>query len=83
MDLKQMSTLELYPLLQKILIIVAYFLVSARILRAALKEIFSKQLMAEHFLMSIASIGAMYLGEYTEAIAVMAIYEFGQYLESR
>ena len=72
-----------YPLLQKILIIVAYFLVSARILRAALKELFSKQLMAEHFLMSIASIGAMYLGEYTEAIAVMAIYEFGQYLESR
>lgn len=75
--------LVIYPLLQKILIIVAYFLVSARILRAALKEIFSKQLMAEHFLMSIASIGAMYLGEYTEAIAVMVIYELGQYLEKR
>ncbi|HQQ68457.1 MAG TPA: heavy metal translocating P-type ATPase, partial [Candidatus Cloacimonadota bacterium] len=75
--------LFIYPQLQKILIIIAYLLVSARILRAALKELISKQLMAEHFLMSIASIGAMYLGEYTEAIAVMAIYELGQYLESR
>ncbi len=33
--------------------------------------------------MSIASLGALYLGEYTEAIAVMALYELGQYLENR
>jgi Cd2+/Zn2+-exporting ATPase len=45
--------------------------------------VFSKQLLAEHFLMSIASLGALYLGEYTEAIAVMALYELGQYLENR
>ncbi len=62
---------------------VAYLLVSGRVLRSAVLEVFSKQLMAEHFLMSIASIGAMYLGEYTEAIAVMALYELGQYLESK
>ncbi len=62
---------------------VAYLLVSGRVLHGAFKEVTSKQLMAEHFLMSIASIGAMYLGEYTEAIAVMALYELGQYLESK
>ncbi|MCK9584674.1 MAG: cadmium-translocating P-type ATPase [Candidatus Cloacimonetes bacterium] len=61
----------------------AYLLVSGRVLYGAYKEVTSKQLMAEHFLMSIASIGAMYLGEYTEAIAVMALYELGQYLESK
>ncbi|MCB5268803.1 MAG: heavy metal translocating P-type ATPase, partial [Candidatus Cloacimonadaceae bacterium] len=63
--------------------IIAYGLVSGRILHSAVKEVFSKQLLAEHFLMSIASLGALYLGEYTEAIAVMALYELGQYLESR
>lgn len=61
----------------------AYLLVSGRVLRNAFREVFSKQLLAEHFLMSIASIGAMYLTQYTEAIAVMALYELGQYLESR
>ncbi|MDD4034298.1 MAG: heavy metal translocating P-type ATPase [Candidatus Cloacimonetes bacterium] len=63
--------------------IIAYGLVSGRILHSAVKEVFSKQLLAEHFLMSIASLGALYLGEYTEAIAVMALYELGQYLENR
>ena len=62
---------------------VAYLLVSGRVLHGAYQEVTSKQLMAEHFLMSIASIGAMYLGEYTEAIAVMALYELGQFLESK
>lgn len=66
-----------------VLSFLAYLLVSGRVLYGAFKEVTSKQLMAEHFLMSIASIGAMYLGEYTEAIAVMALYELGQYLESK
>lgn len=66
-----------------ILSIMAFLMVSARVLKSAAREVFSHQLMAEHFLMSIAGIGALYLGEYTEAIAVMALYEFGQYLEAR
>jgi Cd2+/Zn2+-exporting ATPase len=37
----------------------------------------------EHFLMSIASLGAIYLGEYHEAIAVMVLYEIGQYFENK
>lgn len=70
-------------LLKTALSLIAYLMVSGRVLRNALTEVFSRQLMAEHFLMSIASLGAMYLGEYPEAIAVMALYELGQYLESR
>ena len=77
------TLLPLGQLLFVSLSFVAYLLVSGRVLHGAFKEVTSKQLMAEHFLMSIASIGAMYLGEYTEAIAVMALYELGQYLESK
>ena len=33
--------------------------------------------------MGIASLGAMYLGEFTEAVAVIALYELGQYLEHK
>lgn len=75
--------LPLSVLIYSIVSILAYLMVSGRVLRSAVTEVFSKQLMAEHFLMSIASLGAMYLGEYTEAIAVIALYELGQYLEKR
>ncbi|MFA5509447.1 MAG: heavy metal translocating P-type ATPase, partial [Candidatus Cloacimonadaceae bacterium] len=37
---------------------------------------------SEHFLMSLATIGALVLQEYTEAAAVMVLYEIGQWLES-
>lgn len=75
--------LPVSPLVKHIIAIISYLMVSGRVLRDALKEVFTRQLLAEHFLMSIASIGALYLGEYSEAIAVMALYELGQYLESR
>lgn len=71
------------PALAHWMMIAAFLMVAGRVLHSALKEIFSKQLLAEHFLMSIASLGAVYLGEYTEAIAVIALYELGQYLETK
>ncbi|MCB5234982.1 MAG: cadmium-translocating P-type ATPase [Candidatus Cloacimonetes bacterium] len=61
----------------------SYLMVSGRVLYSAVREIFSRQLLAEHFLMGIASLGAMYLGEFTEAVAVIALYELGQYLEHK
>lgn len=61
----------------------SYLMVSGRVLYSAVREVFSRQLLAEHFLMGIASLGAMYLGEYTEAVAVIALYELGQYLEDK
>ena len=66
-----------------ILLLISYFLVAGRVIFSAIREVISRQLLAEHFLMSIASIGAIYLGEYTEAIAVIALYELGQYLEAK
>ena len=65
------------------LLILSYLMIAGRVLYSAIREVFSRQLLAEHFLMSIASIGAIYLGEYTEAIAVISLYELGQYLEAK
>lgn len=61
----------------------AYLLSGHKVIIAATKELISKQLFAENFLMSIATFGALCLGEYTEAAAVMVLYEVGQYLESK
>jgi Cd2+/Zn2+-exporting ATPase len=61
----------------------AYAIASHRIIRTAFKELISRQLFAEHFLMTIATFGALYLGEYTEATAVMILFEAGQYLEGK
>jgi Cd2+/Zn2+-exporting ATPase len=73
----------LSPIPSFIVGIVAYIIAGHRVFRAAFKELFSRQIFAEHFLMTIATIGALYLGEFTEAIAVMILYEIGQYLESK
>ncbi|MDP3115439.1 MAG: heavy metal translocating P-type ATPase [Candidatus Cloacimonadaceae bacterium] len=74
---------SLSPLAETLIGIIAYLLVAHRVLMVALKGLLRKKVFSEHFLMSIATIGAIYLGEYTEAAAVMVLYEIGQYLENR
>lgn len=66
-----------------VLYIIAYLSVSWKVLYNALHKVVHGQLLDEHFLMSIASMGAIYLGEYPEAIAVMLLYEIGQYFENK
>lgn len=61
----------------------AYLLVGHRVLIAAVKSIGAGQLFSEKLLMSIATVGALFLGEYVEAGAVMLLYEIGQWLEDR
>ena len=63
--------------------ILAYLVIGYRVLLAAGKNLVKARFLDENFLMGIATIGALYLGEYTEAVAVMLLYEIGQYWESR
>lgn len=49
----------------------------------AVRGIFHGQLLDEAFLMAIASIGAFFIGEYAEGVAVMLFYLVGEYCESR
>jgi Zn2+/Cd2+-exporting ATPase len=66
-----------------VMLLTAYLLSSWKVLYNALVKAVNGRLMDEHFLMSIASIGAIYLGEYPEAIAVMVLYEIGQFFENK
>ncbi len=61
----------------------AWLLTGHKVLINAARSLLSKQLFSEQLLMSLATIGAVGLGEYVEAAAVMVLYEFGQWLEAR
>jgi len=63
--------------------ILGWFLVGHRVLAQAIKSLAQKKVFTEHFLMSLATIGALILGEYLEAGAVMIFYEFGEWLEDK
>lgn len=61
--------------------LLAYLLVGLRVGHSAIRKLFTLRVFDEHFLMTIATVGAVYLGQYSEAIAVMLLYEIGQYFE--
>ncbi len=65
------------------LFIVALVLVGWPIALDALRGLLRRDLLDEKFLMCIASIGAMCIGEYTEAVAVMLFYSVGEYFQER
>ncbi len=67
--------------LKAVLFVVAYFLVAYDVLYVAAKNIFHGKVLDENFLMSVATIGALALQEWIEAIAVMFLYNIGEMLE--
>ncbi len=64
------------------LFLIPYFIIGYDILRKALKGILKRQVFDENFLMAVATIGAMILGEYTEGVAVMLFYQIGELFQS-
>lgn len=65
-------------LINKILFIIAYLIVGLEIVWKAIRNIFRGKIFDEHFLMSIATIGAFVIGEFPEAVAVMLFYQVGE-----
>ncbi len=65
-------------LINKILYLIAYLIVGLEIVIKAIKNIFKGNVFDEHFLMAIATIGAIAIGEYPEAVAVMLFYQIGE-----
>ena len=59
-----------------------YLIVGYDVLKGALHGIKNKQVFDENFLMAVATIGAMSLGEYREAVAVMVFYQIGELFQS-
>lgn len=63
--------------------VVAYIMVAQDVLKKSIHNIFRGQVFDEFFLMSVATIGALLIGEYPEAIAVMVFYKIGEYFQDK
>ena len=64
------------------LFMIPYLVIGYDILRKAVKGIMNRQVFDENFLMAVATIGAIALGEYTEGVAVMIFYQIGELFQS-
>ena len=64
------------------LYMVPYLVIGYDILKKAWKGILNKQVFDENFLMAVATIGAIVLGDYKEGVAVMLFYQIGELFQS-
>ncbi len=64
------------------LFMIPYLIIGYDILKKAFKGILNRQVFDENFLMAVATIGAIILGEYTEGVAVMLFYQIGELFQS-
>ena len=63
-----------------IILIISYILISIEVYEEALENLKKKEFFDETTLMIVATIGAFIIGNYTEAVIVMLLYEIGEYL---
>ena len=64
------------------LYMIPYLIIGHDILKKALKGIWNRQMFDENFLMAVATVGAIVLGEYAEGVAVMLFYQVGELFQS-
>lgn len=69
-------------ILRFVLFMIPYLVIGYDILKKAFKGILNRQVFDENFLMAVATIGAIILGEYTEGVAVMLFYQIGELFQS-
>lgn len=74
LDRESMLTLALF--------IVSYLLIGGNVILTAVKNILRGEVFDENFLMTIATLGAFFIGEYPEGVAVMLFYEIGELFQS-
>lgn len=73
---------ELDKWIQVLLYLIPYFVIGYDILKKAGKGIINRQVFDENFLMAVATVGAMILGEFKEGVAVMLFYQIGELFQS-
>lgn len=76
------SLLPVEGWLRFILFMIPYGLNGYDILVKAVKGILNRQVFDENFLMAVATVGAIVLGEYSEGVAVMLFYQIGELFQS-
>ena len=67
----------------KPLFLAAYLIVGADVLLRAIKNILKGQIFDENFLMSLATVGAICIKEFPEAVMVMILYQIGEYMQDK
>lgn len=67
---------------QTLLLLAAFLIAGYDVLHKAVSGIIRGQIFDENFLMAIATIGAVVIGEYAEAAAVMTLYQLGEWFQS-
>ncbi len=76
-----MLLLPLQGVIRLVAFLAVYFLIGWDVLYRALRNILHGQVFDENFLMALATIGALALGEYPEAVAVMLFYQIGEWFQ--
>jgi len=71
------------PVIAVAVFLAAYILIGKEILLTAAGNIAKGKVFDENFLMTIASMGAFFIGEYPEAVAVMLFYRVGEYMQDK
>lgn len=61
----------------------SYFICGIPVLHEAIETLAKGRYLSESFLMTVATVGAVLIGEYMEACAVMVLYQLGEYLEDK
>jgi len=69
-------------ILRFLLYLIPYFIVGYDILIKAFKGVLNREVFDENFLMAVATVGSMALGEYRESVAVMLFYQIGEFFQN-
>lgn len=76
------SLLPLTGIWKLLCFLVPYFVIGYDVLLGALHGIVNRQIFDENFLMAIATVGAMGVGDYKESVAVLLFYQLGELFQS-
>ncbi|MBQ8678148.1 MAG: heavy metal translocating P-type ATPase [Treponema sp.] len=79
---KNFPTVGDFPrLLYGILYLAAYLICGRDVIKGAVRNIHKGNVFGEQFLMTVASVGAIFVGEFAEAVAVMLFYNLGEFVQ--
>lgn len=79
---KLVSAYAFEDIYQLLFFVAAYLVIGGDVVKKAVSNIFHGQVFDENFLMTIATIGAFLVSEYSEAVAVMLFYQIGEIFQS-
>jgi heavy metal-(Cd/Co/Hg/Pb/Zn)-translocating P-type ATPase len=68
-------------IIEFILYLISYILVGGEVVLRAVKNMVRGEVFDENFLMTIATVGAFFIGEYPEGVAVMLFYQVGEFFQ--